>query len=111
MVPSAPGEMCKSEILAMNRQQWGRGCQRPDFTESLEEIRRCITASSSIAATQALLTAEADSLPHSLCTTVLEFSNNLYSVHLWNLYFASKMVWVCFFFSFAIVFFLICQES
>lgn len=70
---SAPGEMCKSEISAMNR---GRGHQRPAFVEPLEEIRRHIAASSSIAAIRAPLTAETNGLPHSLCIIVLEFSNN-----------------------------------
>lgn len=107
---STPGEMCKSEISAMNRgeQCWGRGHQRPAFVEPLEEIRRHIAASSSIAAIRTPLTAETASLPVYHCTRVLKQSSD--SVHLRNSYFASKMVWVCFFLNFAIPF-LIYQES
>ena len=82
----------------MNRgeQCQGTGHQRPDFVEPLEEKRRHVAAGSSITAIRVSLSAEVNGLPHSLCMIVLEFSNNPYSVHLGNSYFASKMVWVCF---------------
>lgn len=67
--------MCKNEISAMNRgeQYRGRGHQRPDFVEPVEEMRRHIAAGSSIIAIWALMTAETDGLPHFLCMIVLEF--------------------------------------
>jgi len=90
----------------MNRAEQSRvrGHQRADFVKPLEEMRRHIAAGSSIIAIHALLIAEADGLPHSLCMIILEFSNNPSSVHLGHSCFASKMVWVSFFFSFAILF-------
>lgn len=60
----------------------GRGHQRPDFVEPLEEMRRHAAAGSSITAIWAPVAAEADGLPHSLCMIVLELPNN--RVHLGN---------------------------